>query len=340
MKKNNAIFYLLCLTIIIYSCSLNEKPKLPVFQKVNDSSFVVHKNYQKGDTRRYGVFPDSIPTSLQLQNLHTLIHKGFPIIFSKGNYPINIELKGAKNVSILFKNATINGIVSVIEKGDVISENINLKGKVTILDKIFIRKSTNINFEDVTVKSNAHLALTKQQNRGVSIYAGSKNITFKKLAIFDTGATPSNFFKYTAAALQVHGWNNNPENITIQTLTIKNAGRTAAYITGTNHKIKNTEISNYGKGNSKNMFGLEDAKEHQEKIFTGLWINKCNNCTFNKVKISTKNSKEYALKLGLGLSNSPTIIDTLSLDQPYKNELILDDILTNVLVKKIQVLHD
>lgn len=330
--------------VIIFSCfsCQKETPKISTQkkQKIEEATFVVNASYKKGDTRRYGVFPDTIVNNTYLKNINTLIKNSVPVTFSKGSYALNLDLNGLQNVSIFFDNATINGRISIIDVNNTASKNIHLKGNLTVLDKIFIRKSSDIVFENVIVKSDTINALTKNKNRGVSVYAGSKNIRFNTLKIKETGGDKSDFFKYTAAAFQVHGWNNNPDNITIENLTLVNSSRTAAYITGKNHSIKNIDIKGYGSGSSKNMFGLEDAKENTQKIFTGLWINKCNNCTFNSVKVVTKNSKTFALKLGLGKSNEPTIINNLTLDIPYKDELILDSKLTNVLVKKLQLAND
>jgi ketopantoate reductase len=94
-------------------------------------------------------------------------------------------------------------------------------------------------------------------------------------------------------------------------------------------------IEKYGQGSSELMSGMQDAAKGEEKILSGLWVNRCNNCTLNYVTVLTKGNNGYALKLDEGKSSEPTIINKIILDVDYKDELILDDLLTNVLVKKI-----
>ena len=211
---------------------------------------------------------------------------------------------------------------------------IAINGELTVLDKVFVRKSNNISFDTINIKTDTTLNIYKTKNKGVSIYSGSNLLFFNKLSIINTGGQLDDTYKYTASALQIHGWNNNPENLTINHLSIFNADRTAVYITGNNHKIIKTEIINFGLGTNKNMQGLEDADLGEEKEFSGVWINKCSDCTFDTISISNKFKKgNYSLRLDQGIYEKPTFIYNVRISEEAKNLEILADKLTNILVK-------
>jgi hypothetical protein len=115
---------------------------------------------------------------------------------------------------------------------------------------------------------------------------------------------------------------------------IKNAQRTAVYLTGNNQIIRKATITGYAQnGGNINMFGLEDAKPGTEKEFAGFWINKCNDCIIDSLLIENTSEKPYSLKFGVGTYSKPAVINNLSLKGMAKKAPIKDDILTNVLVK-------
>ena len=269
-----------------------------------------------------------------LNNVLYLANQGLPIQFPKGYYDTSIVLKKASNISLQFDEVILGGGFQIIDDNGEDSQFIKITGTLTILDKLFIRQSNNISFDDVLLTSDTIQNSFKQKNRGVSIYAGSKNIKFNSLTINETGGEPTEFFKYTAAALQVHGWKNNPENILINSLSINNAGRTALYLTGNNHQIKKAQVSNFGLGNNENMFGLDDASPGEETEFTAVWINRCNSCEIDSLSInSTFNKGKYSLRLDEGKYHEPTFINNIQLNNKAKELPIKDDKLTNILVK-------
>ncbi len=310
-----------------------EKP-IPNFE-VNDSILVKNFEYQKGDIRRYGLFPNQKNNYDELHAILDLSELGLPIYFPKGYYAMSLNLKGRRNVIIRFDDVVIGGALQITNKKDKVSERISIEGRLTLLDKLFIRESKNISFDTVYVKSDTSKNIFKLKNRGVSIYSGSSYIIFNLLKVINTGGEANNHFKHTAAAVQIHGWNNNPYNIHINSLELNEVGRSGVYITGKNHKIKNTIVSNFGSGSQEGIFSLGDAKPGEEKLFSGLWINKCNNCHFNFVTINNAKGKgNYSLRLDEGNYAEPTFIYSLQLDARAKEMKILDDKLTNILVKK------
>ncbi|AUS05219.1 hypothetical protein [Pseudotamlana carrageenivorans] len=82
---------------------------------------------------------------------------------------------------------------------------------------------------------------------------------------------------------------------------------------------------------------MQDSTKGEERELSGLWINRCNDCVFEEVTIITKNSPHgIPLKLDEGKANHPTFINKLIFDTPYKDPMVLDNVLTNVLVKRLE----
>lgn len=331
-------FYLVFGLLLFISCLDNTEPINIIEPKENlkvvDSEFVIDSTYTKGDVRRYGIFPNKGVSVKHLNNVLHLANQGLPIYFPKGYYNTSIVLKKASNISLHFDEVILGGELQIIDEDNQASQFVKITGTLTILDKLFIRQSNNISFDDLFLVSDSIRNIYKQKNRGVSIYAGSKNIKFNTLTINDTGGDPTGFFKYTAASLQVHGWNNNPENILINRLSINNAGRTALYLTGSDHQINKATISDFGLGSNQNMFGLDDARPGEETEFAAVWINRCNGCIIDSLLINTiYNKGQYSLRLDEGIYHEPTFINNIKLNNKAKDLPIKDDELTNILVK-------
>lgn len=326
---------IICISLLLFfSCNkkkITSEITTPVKNlKVDDSNFVVNDSFPKGDVRRYGINPDNNISSKNLNNLIVLATKGLPILFPEGRYKTNLVLNNKSNVNFIFKKATICGYVNIIDG----SNTINFEGELTILDKLFIRKSNNIIFNNLTIETDTVNNLNHKKNRGVSIYAQSKKISFNKLIINNTGGLNDDFYRFSAAAFQAHGWNNNPEEIYIKRLTINNADRSALYLTGNNHIIENIKITGFGLGSSEKMAGLEDAKPGAEKKFTGVWINKCDNCTIDSLSINNTIGKgAFSLRLDEGKYHLPSFINNIHFSKTAKELPIKDNELTNILVK-------
>lgn len=330
MYIKNKIFIFYLFTIII-SCNNAASLKIEKSQvTIDDSQISINQNYKIGDLRRYGIFPNKKINQKKLKQVLLLASKGMPIIFPQGYYKTNIILDSISNLDMSFNKVTIAGTINIINN----SNKINFKGHLRILDKLFIRESNNISFDTLLVKTDTILNLHHKKNRGVSIYAGTKNVSFQFLKIHNTGGSSDPFYKYSAAALQIHGWNNNPERVYIDELEIINADRTGLYITGENHKIKKATITNFGLGISEKMYGLEDATPNEEKEFSGAWINRCNNCEIDTLQVISNVKKgKYSLRLDEGKYHQPTFIYNIHIGGKAKNLPIKDNELTNILVK-------
>jgi len=329
----NRIIVYISFIVTLFSCVNSEREEVltPIINiDVNDQEYINNDSFPKGDVRRYGVCPNqSIPQN-KLSQVIALASKGLPITFPKGIYKTNLVFKDVSNVNFIFQEATINGAISILDG----SSKLRFDGKLTLLDKLFIRKSNNITFDTMVLKSDTLVNIYHKKNRGVSIYAGSKKVSFNYLKIEDAGGKAEDFYKYTAAALQIHGWNNNPEQVYINKLEINNSDRTALYITGKGHHIGKAIIHNFGLGSGKNMFGLEDAGPGEETEFTGTWVNRCNDCVIDSLSISNDGyNGMYSLRMDEGLYHEPTFISNIHFGVKAKKLSIKDDELTNILVK-------
>ncbi|WP_242120106.1 hypothetical protein [Aestuariivivens sediminicola] len=328
--------YTLLIICLLVSLSCVEQPeqieKRPMISPAHfdDNAFAINSDYKKGDVRRYGIMPDAPIDQIKLKRVIALAQKGVPIRFPKGYYETNLILNKVLNATFVFRDAIVTGAVNIIDGSD----NIVFEGQLTVLDKVFVRKSQNIVIENLSIQSDTLKSYHHKFNRGLSIYAGTRNISFKKLSILNTGGLNDQFYTYTAAALQVHGWNNNPQNLKISNLYIENAQRTAVYLTGSGHYIRKAIIKNFGQGgSSQTMFGLEDAKPGSEREFAGFWINKCNDCIIDSLEINNYSKNTYSLKFGIGTYSKPTFINNLRLIDKAKYAPVEDDLLTNILVK-------
>ncbi|WP_225035910.1 hypothetical protein [Winogradskyella sp. SM1960] len=342
----NKIFF--CIIFILLaigaSCKDLRKPSKTDDNKTfNDSIYVLYPDYEVGDSRRYGVFPDSTFNNYKHPNtnmsrMHTLIdfaqdYDG-TIFFSKGYYQTNLIMDSKQNIDFKFDKAEFNLLHITNEKGQP-SHNITLRGTLVLYDRLGTYNSHNIKIDSVIIKTNEYKNLAKQKSRGCHIYKGTDTLSIKYLEVHDL-ASGSEIYKNNHAALAIDGLRNNPTHVSIDEVYIKSSDRHGAYITGSNHIFKKIKIEKYAQGTTEGMTGMQDSDPGEELEFSGLWINRCNDCQFDNVDINTKLSRNYyPLKLDEGNIGRPTFIDTLTLDVKYKDTLVLDNVLTNILVKKI-----
>lgn len=317
-----------------------EGRKEPLPPKINknfdDRAYIVYSQYAYGDVRRYGIFPETKVSQENLENLLDLAERGVPLTVPSGYYPIGLRLVGKENISIRFENVILGGPLDIIEAENLRSSRIALTGNLSLLDRIFIRHSGNISIDSLVVYSNTEKNIYGKKNRGVSIYAGSRNIDINYLEVIDTGGEPDRHYQYSAAAVQIYGWNHNPQNVHIPTLKIKDAGRSGLYITGIGHRIEKLEVLGYGTGSSSELARLEDAPEGTEASYAGIWINKCDNCEFDSVRIANKASIDiFDLRLGPGEAFKPAIINSILTEGDPDRLKLQDSELTNVIIKKV-----
>jgi hypothetical protein len=344
MSKIIKIIAILLINITV-SCSYSQKRKEVVLNRnseINEKDLVVDSLYKVGDSRRYGIYPDSLNNKLHPKTGKPLIvslldfaeTNNVTVRFVKGYYGLNLILDSRKNINLDFNKAEFN-LLHITNEGGTPSSNINLKGSLTLYDRFGTYYSNNITADTIIVKTDTIKNLSKSKSRGCHIYKGTDNLYIKYLKVEDL-ASGDVRYQNNHAALAIDGLRENPTNITIDETYIISSDRHGAYITGRNNVFNKIVIFNYAQGSTDNMTGMQDSTVGEEKKLSGLWINRCNDCIFNDVEVRTKDSKKaYVLKLDEGTITQPTFINVLKLDVPYKDSIILDDIFTNILVKKI-----
>ncbi|WP_445386342.1 hypothetical protein ACT6NV_05960 [Robiginitalea sp. IMCC44478] len=331
---------LILLLFLAISCKSETESKtiLPprVLDNFNDSAFVSNDSFPYGDIRRYGIFPEQTVPQNELQKLFQLAHQGVPLFFPAGYYPISLRIEGGEDISIHFEKVELGGELFIIEAENRNSSRISLKGNLRVMDRVFVRHSGDISMDTLLIHSDQKKNINGKKNRGLSIYAGSRNILIQYLEVFDAGGEPTKYYQYSAAAVQLHGWNNNPKNVRIGELKIRNAGRSGIYLTGNGHRIGKLEISGFGSGSNQQMAGLDDAPAGSARSFTGLWLNKCDNCELDSVRILNGDSEGFSeLRLDPGEAFKPVIIHNLLIKHELSEPNIEDSELTNVIIKNV-----
>lgn len=343
---------IVCIIICSVSCKKNSNlnRKAESTHKINDSIYVLYPEYKVADCRRYGVFPDSASINAihpktnvsRIQSLLDFAEKfNVEVYFEKGYYKSNLIIDSRKNLNLRFNNSEFNLLHIKSEKGDT-SSNIKIKGKLILYDRLGTYNSHNIEIDSVIIKTDVKKNLRHAKSRGCHIYKKTDTLSIKYLEIQDL-ASEGEIYKNNHAALAIDGLRENPTHISINEVVIKSSDRHGAYITGSNNRFNSIIINKYAQGTSKGMSGMQDSDKGEEVKFTGLWINRCHDCQFDYVKIISKYSdiRKYSpLKLDEGNIAKPTFINNLVLDLAYTDTLVVDDVLTNVLVKKVEVTSD
>ena len=304
---------LFILSIIILSCNRksNNNNNSNGKNKSNDSIFVVNKAFSIGDVRRYGVFPDKgigqHPYLLKdkLEVLLDVAEMGITLSFPRGLYDRTFNIVNRKDVKIYSENAIFSGAINIKD-----SKGVVINGTIGSLIQFYTRDSEDIIAGTIVVESDTELSGNNGRSRGCSIHGGSKNIKIKKIIVSDLGSGID--YKYVKAGLTIHGHNNEPEDIVIDSVIIESSDRHGVYLTGEDIIIKFLNIRKFGVGSYEGMSPMEGGIEGEQYKFAGLWIKNCHDSFIDKVVINTENSKgEYIYNFDIGESFRPFDIDSL-----------------------------
>lgn len=323
MKKYSIVL----LAIALFSCKQDKKTgdlESNIIEKTvfDDSKYVLDASFKIGDARRYGVtattagLPHPNTGKNRMASVLDLAEESeLEINFPSGYYKMDLTLDSRKNMTLRFDKSEFNLIhITQRKKEDAIPENIVLKGTLIAYDRLGLTEAKNITIDSVILKSDIDKSLRNMRNRGCHIYHGCKDIAINYLEVQDLGSG-SEEHKYTHAAIAIDGWQNNPTDITINKAHIKSSDRHGVYITGTDNYIKELIVDKFGIGTSEFMDGMQDADnaQNEHKELTGLWINKCYDCAFDKVTINEKESKGlYTAFFDAGDKTRPTLIGDMT----------------------------
>lgn len=276
-----------------------------------DSLYTLNKEYPLNDVRRYGVIPNRsigehpILKKDKLEVILDLAERGQKLNFPKGIYSKTLSIENRNNIRLNFNNSVFTGSILVKK-----SNNVQLLGNLTSLIQLYTKDSKNIKIEEITMASDTLKSSHRNRNLGCSIHSGTHGLTVKKMTIMSVASGKK--FKYLKGAFIVHGHNNEPEDISVDSLLIYSSDRHGVYLTGENININFLEIKNFGVGSSVNMSPMEGGLDGEQGLFAGLWIKNAHNSKIHKVIIDINDSNgTYITNFDIGDSYFPFTIDSL-----------------------------
>ncbi|WP_141402457.1 hypothetical protein [Sediminicola luteus] len=310
-----------------------------------EKNYVLYSVYEKGDSRRYGVFPDKqadgsphpFSGKSKIQTLLDISERGkIEIRFTEGYYPFDLTLIKRRNVRLIFENATFKTLYLTNENEEILNQ-IKLEGTLKLVDRLGAYNINGVEMDSIIVYSDTTNVLLNYRNRGCKFYKKTNNVKIKYLKISDVGSG-SKLFENTYAALMIDGMGDNPKNISIQEVVISNVDRNGMYVSGNNHSFGIVNISSFGKGSKEHLNKIQETVGNEYLTFCGIWINRCEDTYFRRVNILADDSLEWPvfMKLDEGPVYKPVVIDYLEMNRIYEDTLIYDKKTTNVLIKRVK----
>lgn len=324
MKKISFLF-----TIILFFCCKNENKTIGIKEETqkevyNDSLVTVNYNYRIGDVRRYGVEPNKgigqHPKLLKdkLDVLLDIAESGIELKFPKGVYNRTLNINSRSNIKIVSDSALFIGAINIKN-----SNNIIIDGVIQSLSRFYTQKVKDINIKTIITKTDTILKKSGLRSTGVSIHGGSHNVNVKKMIIHDSGSGPDNY-KYIKAGLIVHGHNDEPSEIKLDSVIIESSDRHGVYLTGEEVDIKYLHIKRFGIGSGENMSKMEGGIEGEQTNFAGLWIKNCHNSFLDEVVLDINNSKgKYIYNFDIGEDFQPTVIESIIINGDKSNSNLI-----------------
>jgi len=316
--------FLIIVAFIVLSCKNDKKGVNPDKSlNIDDSVYVIDSTYLKGDVRRYGIIPGKgigqHPKLLKdkLEVLLDIAESGITITFPEGVYDRTFNINNRSNVNIISKNALFTGPININK-----SNNIIVEGTIQTLLQFITSESEDLNFENIIIKTDTLLSGNGRRSYGCSIHAGTKNLKINKLVVEDVGSGFKEY-KHVKGGLIVHGHNNEPHNISIDSVSILSSDRHGAYLTGSEINIKYLHVNRFGLGTGEQMVPMEGGIDGEQVEFAGLWIKNCFNSKIEKAIIDLNHSKgKFSFNFDIGESFRPFNIEQLVIRGTEDNKSI------------------
>ncbi|NNE32372.1 MAG: hypothetical protein HKN40_08390 [Winogradskyella sp.] len=310
--RNISILLIIALT---FSCGQNKKngtEESTINMEYIDSMYAINTEFKIGDVRRYGVEPSKSigqhPKLLKdkLEVLLDISELGIELYFPKGVYDRTFNIDNRKNVNLVADSAIFTGAVNIKNSID-----IKIEGTITSLSRFYTQNSSDIDINTIVTKTDTLIKGNTLRSTGCSIHGGSHNVSIKKAHIFDSGSG-SELYKYIKGGFLIHGHNNEPTNIKVDTVIVESSDRHGAYLSGEDIDIKFLHIKQFGIGTADNMAPMEGGIEGEQKNFAGIWIKNCHNSFIDYARVDLKNSGgTYSVNFDIGEDFRPTVIEDL-----------------------------
>jgi len=339
MKKISLIL----LFALIISCEndkKSEKNSNIKTEKYIDSVYALNKDFKIGDVRRYGVEPGKgigqHPKLLKdkLEVLLDISELGVELYFPHGVYDRTLNIENRNRIKFVSDSALFTGAINIKN-----SNEIDIEGVIQSLSRFYTQNSDDVNINTIITKTDTLIKANNLRSTGCSIHGGSKNISIKKMLINDSGSG-SDAYKYIKGGLVVHGHNNEPTNIKIDTVIVESSDRHGVYLTGEEIDIKYLHVKKFGVGTVDNMAPMEGGIDGEQKDFAGLWIKNCHNSFIDKAIINAQNSKgKYTVNFDIGEEFRPMTIEKLIIKNASSNKELDKRIFSRTGVEYIELVE-
>lgn len=328
MKKYICILLILTLSL---GCK-NESKK----QKKNDATeaneekskaqnelitkLTLDETFETTDVRRYGVFPDkdlgTHPSTgnKKMDELLNLAGLGVKLTFPQGIYKTVLNLSNKKDIELNFDNAVFTGAILIYGAAENYAKNITLNGELISYNTLSISYADKIKIDRLIIRNNKDLNISGYNSTGCNIYTGTMSLYMNYLEIEGTGSDGDQY-RYTPAALMIHGKVPVPNDILINQAIIKSSDRHGAYLSGKFIEIEKINIQSYAQGKIDNMIPIAYTVGGDEKKITGVWLNDFEDSRIEALQIDTSNSPKAtdAIYLDSGDITFPSVISKAEL---------------------------
>lgn len=310
--------------MLVFSCN-ETKHQLPSSSKKTATSkealidaLTLHPEFEINDVRRYGVFPDKTlgnhpnTNNTKITELLTLAESGLELYFPEGVYKTNLDLSNRTNLKMRFKKAAFTGAVLITGTEQKYAEKITLKGTLISYSSFFSKFVNDVQIDSLIIKNKETINISGYKSTGCSIFQGTTSLYCDYLEIEGTGSDGDQY-RYTPAALMIHGKSPAPNDILIKTVKISSSDRHGAYLSGNLIEIDSLIIDTYAKGMIKNMIPIAYTTLGEEKEITGVWLNDFENSIIENLYVNS--------------ASSPKATDAIYLDS---GNLIKESVIYNI----------
>lgn len=274
---------------------------------------VVNPEYQYGDVRRYGIFPDGITNWQNTSNMNYVIansiNLGMEMYWCDGYYATQINI-GRSNVTMRFsENAEFGGLIHIVSPysqstanprvGEHPIKNITIRGRLQTYSRYGQTDTENVFVEKI------HLLSDDTKNidigrigGGAHIYWGNNNFWCDEIVADDADNTEHTL----DAAISIDGYGDNPKNFHIGKIHIKDSSVHGLYLTGTGHWIGEVTVDAFGYGEYYGS-GLQDSNGlAQSQELCGVWLNRIGDSYIGKISVNqaltgTRTNAKYSVRV-------------------------------------------
>ncbi|TXE19085.1 hypothetical protein ES692_04305 [Psychroserpens burtonensis] len=315
--------------MLLIACKSESKPEKNLIIEASDpkmdlavliNELTLEDKYPQNDVRRYGVFPDltvgNHPKTGQnkMNEILNLAEMGLELNFPEGVYKTVLNFSNRNGVKLHFDKAAFIGAILINGTSEQKIKNINLTGTLLSYSSFSSTYNSGVAIDSLIIKNDKTINISNLNSSGCNIYIGTFSLSINYLEIEGIGSVGDQF-RYTPAALMIHGKSPSPEDILIKHANIKSSDRHGAYLSGKFIEINKLFITSVGLGEIENMPKIAYTKPGEEKEITAVWLKDFEDSNIGDLHINTSSSPKlnYALYLDSGDINFPSTVSIVHL---------------------------